>query len=125
MKNLKFEILLDFYNCFLTEKQIEVMEQYYSQDLSLSEISENLGITRQGVRDNIKRAESLLLEFEEKIGAVQRYNDTLKLIQDIGKEAHAIAKDAYQSGNYKIYEQAKRILEHLNVAREGIVEVES
>ena len=56
-KNLEISYLLDFYGDVLTEKQRDVMEQYYNDDLSLSEIADNFGITRQGVRDAIKRGE--------------------------------------------------------------------
>ena len=61
-KNLDISILLDHYGEMLTEKQREVIDLYYNQDLSLAEIAEQEGISRQGVRDNIKRAEAQLLE---------------------------------------------------------------
>ena len=59
-KNLEISYLLDFYGDVLTEKQRDVMEQYYNDDLSLSEIADNFGITRQGVRDAIKRGEGTI-----------------------------------------------------------------
>ena len=59
-KNLEISYLLDFYGDVLTEKQRDVMEQYYNDDLSLSEIADNFGITRQGVRDAIKRGEEVI-----------------------------------------------------------------
>lgn len=67
-KDLELSYLLDFYGDVLTEKQREMMEQYYNDDLSLSEISENFGITRQGVRDAVKHGEAALLELEAKVG---------------------------------------------------------
>ena len=67
-KNLTISYLLDFYGDVLTEKQRDVMEQYYNDDLSLAEIAANFGITRQGVRDAIKRGEVTILDLEEKIG---------------------------------------------------------
>ncbi len=72
-KNLELSYLIDFYGDVLTEKQRDVMEQYYNADLSLSEIAENFGITRQGVRDSIKRGETILLDLEEKVGFAGRY----------------------------------------------------
>ena len=72
-KNLQISYLLDFYGDMLTDKQQEVMEQYYNDDLSLAEIAANLGITRQGVRDSIKRGEGILLELEQKVGFAGRY----------------------------------------------------
>ena len=72
-KNLEVSYLLDFYGEVLTEKQRDVMLQYYNEDLSLAEIAENFGITRQGVRDAIKRGEATLLKLEEKVGFAKRY----------------------------------------------------
>ena len=67
-KNLEISVLLDFYGDMLTEKQREMIEFYYNDDLSLAEIAENQGITRQGVRDSIKRAEQQMLEMEDRLG---------------------------------------------------------
>ena len=67
-KELKFVLLLDCYGELLTIKQREYMELYYCEDLSLSEISEPQGITRQAVRAVIKRSEQILLETEKKLG---------------------------------------------------------
>ena len=66
--NVEITILYDFYGDVLTEKQRDFLNYYYNDDLSLSEIAENEGITRQGVRDAIKRAEAQLYEMEEKLG---------------------------------------------------------
>ncbi len=71
-KNLRVALLLDFYGGLLTEKQHEVVDLYYNEDLSLAEISELAGITRQGVRDSIKRGEAQLFEMEDKLGLVAR-----------------------------------------------------
>ena len=71
-KKWEISYLLDFYGDVLTEKQRDVMVQYYNDDYSLAEIAENFGITRQGVRDAIKRGEATLLELEEKIGFAAR-----------------------------------------------------
>lgn len=68
MKNLYVSALLDVYGNFLSEKQKCLTEYYYNDDLSLSEIAENEGITRQGVNDLIKRAVAQLNAFEEKCG---------------------------------------------------------
>ena len=66
-------LLFDFFGDFLTEKQREYFDLYYNEDLSLSEIAQNVGITRQGVRDIIVRAENILTEAERKTGIVSRY----------------------------------------------------
>jgi predicted DNA-binding protein YlxM (UPF0122 family) len=72
-KNLYISALLDVYGAFLNEKSRTLTEYYYNDDLSLSEISENEGITRQGVRDQIKRAETQLLSLEEKCGYCEKF----------------------------------------------------
>ena len=82
-KNLEISYLLDFYGDVLSPKQKEVMEQYYNDDLSLAEISENFGITRQGVRDAIKRAEGILLQLEEKVGMVRRFGAVQQRIRQL------------------------------------------
>jgi len=72
-KNIEISLLYDFYKELLTEKQADAIDLYYNQDFSLSEISEHLHITRQGVRDSIKRGEKLLFDMEEKLGLVNRF----------------------------------------------------
>ncbi len=88
-KNLELSYLLDFYGDVLTQKQRDVMEQYYNDDLSLAEIADNFGITRQGVRDSIKRGESILLDLEEKVGFAARY----RAIQKSMAEMEALVRD--------------------------------
>ena len=65
-KDFEMGYLLDFYGEVLTPKQREMLRQYYNDDLSLSEIGENFGITRQGARDAIKHGETTLKELEDK-----------------------------------------------------------
>ena len=72
-KIVQIALLFDFYGQLLTEKQIEIIDMYYGNDLSLSEISEQLGISRQGVYDTLKRAEKTLFEYEDKLGLVNRF----------------------------------------------------
>lgn len=72
-KDLAISMLLDFYKQLLTEKQTDALDLYYNQDLSLSEIAEHLGITRQGVRDNIKRGEKQLWEYENELGLAGKF----------------------------------------------------
>ncbi len=84
-KNLNISVLLDFYGEMLTEKQREVVELYYNQDLSLAEIAAHSGISRQGVRDSIKRAESQLLDYEERLGLAKRFRSIEEGLQRIGE----------------------------------------
>ena len=75
VKNQTFRMtmLFDFYGELLTERQREFYELYYDEDYSLSEIAENYGISREGVRDVIVRAEAYLTEIEDKTGLVRRF----------------------------------------------------
>lgn len=82
-KNLEMSNLLDFYGEVLTEKQREMLRQYYNDDFSLSEIGENFGITRQGARDAIKHGESALLELEQKVGFAARYRRVQKTLEEL------------------------------------------
>lgn len=72
-KLVQIALLFDFYGQLLTDKQMEIVDMYYNNDLSLCEISEQQGISRQGVYDTLKRAEKTLYEYEEKLGLVDRF----------------------------------------------------
>lgn len=89
-KNYQVSLLLDFYGEVLTQKQREVIELYYDEDLSLAEIAEHAEITRQGVRDCIKRGEQTLFEMEEKLGLVKRFDEMKKELEQIIKTANDI-----------------------------------
>ena len=89
-KNLEISFLLDFYGSMLTEKQRIMIEYYYNDDLSLAEIADNEGITRQGVRDSIKRAEGQLLELEERLGLAKRFQQVQTGLEQILLEAAEI-----------------------------------
>lgn len=70
-KNIEFTFLYDIYGKLLTEKQQQIFELYYGSDLSLREIAENLKISYQAVRDSIKTSESMLMNFESKVGMLK------------------------------------------------------
>ena len=88
-KNLEVSILLDFYGDVLTDKQQDVIDLYYNQDLSLAEIADEVGISRQGVRDSIKRGEAVLFEMEGRLGFLKNYRRSIKAAETI----EALAKD--------------------------------
>ena len=73
-KDLSISVLMDFYGGLLTDKQKEALELYYNQDFSLAEIAEHMDISRQGVRDFIKRGEKQLEEFESGLGLLARFS---------------------------------------------------
>lgn len=92
-KNMEIPFLLDFYGDMLTEKQRLMVDYYYNEDLSLAEIAENEGITRQGVRDSIKRAEAQLFEMEERLALADRFRrmqQDLLLIQESAKNLRLV-----------------------------------
>ena len=79
----EINMLLDFYGQMLTVKQQNIMNMYYCDDYSLSEIAENLLITRQGVYDIIKRTRQSLKGYEDKLGLVRRFSYIKEQSQDI------------------------------------------
>ena len=110
-KDLRIAYLLDFYGDMLTGTQREVTDAYYNQDLSLAEIAEDRDITRQGVRDAIKRAEQQLLEMEERLGLGRRFQDMQKSLAAICDCAIAIQDLNAQNGAVgDIDAQAAKIL---------------
>ena len=76
----KISLLFDFYAPMLTSRQAEIMQFYYGDDLSLQEIAENTGLSRQGVRDALTKSEKILLDCEEKLGLYEKYR---KLCDDL------------------------------------------
>ena len=79
-KNLNMSLLLDFYGEVLSEPQREAMDLFYNGDLSLSEIAEITGITRQGVRDRLVKSEQIIVGLEEKLGLAGRFGNVTKTV---------------------------------------------
>lgn len=80
-KDLTITVLLDFYGELLTKKQSEALKLYYDEDCSLSEIADNMSISRQGARDFIKRGEVQLGEFEDKLKLAERFLKISSLVE--------------------------------------------
>lgn len=89
-KNVEISVLCQLYGKVLTEKQYEVLNDYYNNDLSLSEIAENNNITRQAVRDIIKKSESKLYELEENILLMKKTLNEEKIINKIKEQLNEI-----------------------------------
>ena len=102
-------MLLDFYGELLTERQRSCYELHVNEDLSLSEIAEQCGISRQGVWDNIRRAEQALREIEEKTGLVRRFTELRQGLASIERQVGEIEKNS--SGELR--QTAQRILREL------------
>jgi len=84
-KDYNIGLLIDFYGSLLSDRQRDIISLYYEEDLSLSEIAADVGITRQGVRDSVKKSEAILSEAEEKLGLAERFKE-LSEKMDIIKE---------------------------------------
>lgn len=82
-KNVIISILFEYYGKLLTEKQAQVIELYYEEDLSLTEIAEILGVSKQNVSETIKRSEKFLLEYEENLKLVERLDKITDLVNVI------------------------------------------
>ena len=93
-KNLEVAYLLDYYGGMLTDKQREVVDLYYNEELSLAEISEHAGITRQGVRDSIKRGEAQLLEMEQRLGLMARIRSLEEALEEIASLSEELERYA-------------------------------
>jgi len=82
-KLLKISVLFDFYGALLTEKQQRCLEMHFLNDLSLSEIADQFGVSRQAIYDIVHRSEQVLEEYEKKLGLVERYQREKQEIQAI------------------------------------------
>lgn len=88
---LRQAMLLDFYGELLTERQRLCFDLHYNEDLSLSEIAEQCGISRQGVWENIRRAESAMQDIEAKTGLVRRFEENRSALEKIREELKSLA----------------------------------
>ena len=109
-KNVEISILCQLYGKLLSEKQLEFIDDYYNNDLSLSEIAENHGITRQAVRDMLKKGEKKLFEYEEKLLFMKRTLNQEKKIEEILLELTKIQKDYTDNEVAIILENVKKEL---------------
>ena len=115
-KNLDISVLFDYYGNMLTEKQRNVIDLYYNQDLSLAEIAEHEKISRQGVRDNIKRGEATMLELEDALHFAEQSRQLIAMLEDIKSRNRDIA---WINDNHRysavIREHTAKITEQINV----------
>lgn len=96
-KNLEIGLLLDFYGELLSEGSRNATDLYYNEDLSLSEIADSMGITRQGVRDSIEKATAKLLSFEEKLGLAAKFRKVEEMLADVTIRLENIAPSLPES----------------------------
>ena len=107
MDRAELMLLYDYYGDLLTDRQRECFELRYDQDLSLGEIGQELGISRQGVHDNLARTEALLQNMENKTGCVRRDRDCRKATETIDSLAAMLAEHS----DPDVAALAQRILE--------------
>ena len=109
-EKVKISMLCEFYGKLLTEKQYEFINDYYNNDLSLSEIAENNEITRQAVRDIIKKGEKKLFEYEEKLMFMKRTLNQEKRIEKALSELTKIQKEYSDKQIASVLESIKKQL---------------
>ncbi len=109
-KKVEISILWQIYGKMLTDKQYEYIDYYYNKDLSLSEIAEINEITRQAVRDIIKKGERKLFEFEEKLLFMKKTINQEKQIEHILLNLNKIQKDSSDKKVESILEEVKKEL---------------
>ncbi len=113
-KHIEVSMLCQIYGKLLTEKQCELINDYYNNDLSLSEIAENNQITRQAVRDIIKKGENKLFEFEEKLQFMKKMLDQEKQIQAILLELNKLQETSSDKKIEKLLNHIRKELICLN-----------
>ena len=109
-KNVQISILCQLYGKLLTKKQYEFLDDYYNNDLSLSEIAENNNITRQAVRDIIKKGEKKLFEYEEKLLFMKRTLNQEKKIEKVLSELTKIQSNYSDKQIASVLESIKKEL---------------
>ena len=119
-ERVKIGLLLDLYGNILTEKQKQTMDLYFQQDYSLSEISEQLSITRQAVRDSLLRAETTLFDTDARLGLLEKFN-SLRHALVVSYENAAYVKDFAQP-KYLPSEIIDKLYEIMDSASESLGE---
>lgn len=109
-RKVEISILCDLYGKLLTQKQFEILNDYYNNDYSLSEIAENNRITRQAVRDIIKKGEKKIFEYEEKLAFMKRTLKQEKKIEKVLSELTKIQKESSDKQIASILESIKKEL---------------
>ena len=102
-------MLLDFYGELLTDKQRQCFDLHVNEDLSLSEIAEQSGVSHQGVWDNIRRAEASMREIEEKTGLLRRFTHTREELERLRGELAQIAALSAGQAEELAAEAARRL----------------
>jgi len=103
-------LLKDFYGPLLTEKQQNVLSMHYENDWSLSEIADNMNTSRQAVYDLVKRAESLLEEYEQKLGLVEKFQFTRSKLDELSIQLEGVVDNSDVNQAVKILKELTALL---------------
>lgn len=109
----KASLLYDFYGALLTEKQRQVMALYHEENLSLSEIGQEFGISRQAVHDTLKKAEQALEEYEDKLKLMDKFLKTERALALIGEEIALLEEELRAKRPLERLENIKAIIKDL------------
>lgn len=120
-KDLYYSTLLDVYGKTLNKRQFDVMTAYYNEDLSLSEIADNMQISKQGVRDIIKRAETHLMQLEMQLLFIKKARSREKFLIDIVKNIEEISLSVQEMEQQSV--NHSNIKERLDRTRELVLKI--
>ena len=111
-EKIKMSILCGIYGNLLTDKQYQILDDYYNNDLSLSEIAENNEITRQAVNDMINKGKAKLVEYEEKLHFMDKILNQEKITHEIIEELEESKnKELTEAKISKIYKKLKTLID--------------
>ncbi len=113
-KLFKINLYFDFYGKLLTPKQYQIIDLYYLNDYSLSEVADYLSITRQGVFDTLKRAEEKLDNYEKQLGLVDKFQSSQVAIKEIRSLAQDINKIGLSTNNKDIIIKSQEIVDTIS-----------
>ncbi|MDO4482577.1 MAG: YlxM family DNA-binding protein [Bacillota bacterium] len=128
MIDVKIGLLFDYYGQFLTAKQREVMHLYFENDYSLSEIAEELHVSRQAVHDTIKKSKKALYEYEDRLGLALKFSskdEAISKIDNITRELITTVTEAdAPNGDHSVRVNREQLLSKLNEIKDIISNIE-
>lgn len=115
LQRVELSMLYDFYGALLKENQRQIFEEYILDDYSLSEIAQDMGITRQGVHDALKRTTARLQGYEDKLGLVRRFQEQKKQMKQVHRQLQELDEqgkiDLSDAPFQQILEELRELLE--------------
>lgn len=112
-KDMHLSLLMDIYGALLSARKRELMAYYYDEDYSLAEIAEITGISRQGIRDSVKKSEAELRDLEDKLHLAERTQKLNRSLTELSANLADIASNAAEPNVKKALEEAVRSIEKL------------